>query len=92
MSGGILQLPTYAFMAWTGTNLHLRLAKFVSKVVDSYRITLFISTCVNEYLTVPCGLFALCGRELQFVTKPVVLQLIALLVVNVTKYPFRCEE
>jgi len=38
---------------------------------------------VNEYLTGPRGLFALCGCGLQFVTMPVLLQLIALLV-NVT--------
>jgi hypothetical protein len=47
-------------------------------------MTLFISICVNVYLTGPYGLFALCGCGLQFVTKPVLLQLIALLVVNVT--------
>lgn len=44
--------------------------------------TFLISICLNGYLTGPCGLFALCG--LQFVTKPVLLLLVALLVVNVT--------
>jgi len=58
MSGGILQLPTYAFLTWTGTNLHLRWQNWSPNVVDLYRMTVFM--CVNEYLTGPCG-FVFCA-------------------------------
>jgi hypothetical protein len=76
--------PPICFHCVNRNKFTFMLAKLVSNVVDSYRMALFISICVNEYLTGPCGLFALCGCGLQFVTKPVLLQLIALLVINVT--------